>query len=99
MTGILMIKHTQRALFGKAGYVGTDKISGISCPDYNKVAGAFGIPSYQIRSWDNCDEILNQIQAVDGPAICEVFMDPEQLYVPKLSVAAKFQRRFSVPSY
>ena len=87
--GYLMIKHTQKALFGKAGYVGTDKISGISCPDYNKVATAFGIPSYQIRSWDNCDEILNQIQAADGPVICEVFMDPEQLFVPKLSLAAK----------
>ena len=47
-----------------------------------------GIPSYQIRGWDNCDEILNQIQAADGPVICEVFMDPEQLFVPNLSLAA-----------
>ena len=87
--GYLMIKHTQKALFGKAGYVGTDKISGISCPDYNRVATAFGIPSYQIRSWDNCDEILNQVQGTDGPVICEVFMDPEQLFVPKLSLEVK----------
>jgi acetolactate synthase-1/2/3 large subunit len=87
--GYLMIKHTQKALFGKAGYVGTDKVSGISCPEYNKIATAFGIPSYQIRSWENCDEILNQVQVADGPVICEVFMDPEQLFVPKLSLAAK----------
>ena len=84
--GYLMIKHTQKALFGKAGYVGTDKVSGISCPNYNKIATAFEIPSYQIRNWENCDEILSQVQAINGPVICEVFMDPEQLYVPKLSL-------------
>ena len=87
--GYLMIKHTQKALFGNSGYVGTDKISGISCPNYNKVATAFDIPSYQIRNWDNCDEILIEVQAHYGPVICEVFMDPEQLFVPKLSLAAK----------
>ena len=84
-----MIKHTQKALFGKAGYVGTDKVSGISCPNYSKVATAFEIPSYQIRNWENCNEILSQVQAINGPVICEVFMDPEQLFVPKLSLATK----------
>ena len=87
--GYLMIKHTQKALFGKAGYVGTDKVSGISCPNYSKVATAFEIPSYQIRNWENCNEILSQVQAINGPVICEVFMDPEQLFVPKLSLATK----------
>ncbi len=86
--GYLMIKHTQNALF-KSGYVGTDKRSGVSCPDFSKLAAAFDIPAYQIRAWDECDEVLAKVQAHEGPVICEVFMHPEQLFVPKLSVVAK----------
>jgi acetolactate synthase-1/2/3 large subunit len=86
--GYLMIKHTQNALFNKAGYVGTTKSSGVSCPDFSKLAVAFDMPAFQIRGWDECDDILVQVQAAEGPVICEVFMHPEQLFVPKLSVAS-----------
>lgn len=86
--GYLMIKHTQNALF-KTGYVGTDKASGISCPDYSKIAAAFDIPAFQILNWDECDETLAKVQAATGPVICEVFMHPEQLFTPKLSLVAK----------
>lgn len=85
--GYLMIKHTQNALFNKAGYVGTNKTSGLSCPDFSKVAAAFDMPAYQIRGWEECDEVLAEVQAHEGPVICEVFMHPEQLFVPKLSLA------------
>lgn len=86
--GYLMIKHTQNALF-KTGYVGTNRASGISCPDFAKIAAAFDIPSFQIRHWDECDETLVQVQAATGPVICEVFMHPEQLFSPKLSLISK----------
>jgi acetolactate synthase-1/2/3 large subunit len=86
--GYLMIKHTQNSLF-KTGYVGTDRASGVSCPDFGKIATAFDMPAFQIRHWDECDEVLAQVQAATGPVICEVFMDPEQLFSPKLSVVAK----------
>lgn len=86
--GYLMIKHTQNALFNKSGYVGTNKSSGVSCPNFSKIAAAFDIPAFQIRGWEECDTVLEQVQAAQGPVICEVFMHPEQLFVPKLSVAA-----------
>jgi acetolactate synthase-1/2/3 large subunit len=86
--GYLMIKHTQNALF-KTGYVGTDKASGISCPDFSKIAAAFDMPAYQIHHWDECDETLAKVQAETGPVICEVFMHPEQLFTPKLSLVSK----------
>lgn len=86
--GYLMIKHTQNALF-KSGYVGTDKASGVSCPDFAKIAAAFDMPSFQIRHWDECDETLVKVQAATGPVICEVFMHPEQLFTPKLSLVSK----------
>jgi len=86
--GYLMIKHTQNALFNKAGYVGTSKSSGLSCPDFSKIAAAFDMPAFQIRGWEECDQVLAQVQAAEGPVICEVFMHPEQLFVPKLAVAS-----------
>lgn len=86
--GYLMIKHTQNALF-KSGYVGTDKSSGVSCPDYSKIGAAFDIPTFQIRTWDECDTTLEKVQAADGPVICEVFMHPEQIFSPKLSLVSR----------
>ena len=86
--GYLMIKHTQNALF-KTGYVGTDRASGISCPDFAKIAAAFNMPAFQIHNWGNCDETLTKVQDAKEPVICEVFMHPEQLFSPKLSLVSK----------
>lgn len=86
--GYLMIKHTQKALF-KGRYSGTDERSGVSCPDYGKVAHAFGMPAYQIRTWEDYDRVIPEIQAHDGPLICEIFMHPEQMFYPKLSLATQ----------
>jgi acetolactate synthase-1/2/3 large subunit len=84
--GYLMIKHTQKALF-KGRYSGTDQKSGVSCPDFTKLAKAFDFPSYQIRTWEDFDRVMPQLQAEKGPAICEVFMHPEQYFYPKLGLA------------
>lgn len=81
--GYLMIKHTQNALF-KNNRTGVDRATGVTCPDFSKLATAFDIPSYQIRAWDHCDEILQKVQDATGPVICEVFMHPKQLFSPKL---------------
>ena len=85
--GYLMIKHTQKSLFGKSPYVGTTKASGVSCPDFVKVAAAFEFPSYQIRTWADAEKVLPLLQAEKGPAICVVYMDPEQTFVPKQGVS------------
>lgn len=87
--GYLMIKHTQKSLFKGSDFVGTNRASGVSCPDFSKVAAGFGIPAYQIRTWDECDATLAAVQAATGPVICEVFMHPEQLFSPKLGVVAR----------
>ena len=84
--GYLMIKHTQNALF-KGRRSGVDKNTGVSCPDFVRLAKAFGFPDYQIRTWADFDKVIPEVQEFDGPLICEVFMHPQQLFVPKLSLA------------
>lgn len=83
--GYLMIKHTQKAIFS-GRYSGTDRKSGVSCPDFSKIACAFGFPSFQIRTWEDMACIMPKVQAIQGPVICEVFTHPEQPFVPKLSL-------------
>jgi len=84
--GYLMIKHTQNALFN-GRRAGVDEKSGVSCPDFSALADAFGIPAFQIRTWEDFDRIIPNVQHIDGPVICEVFMHPNQLFVPKLSLS------------
>lgn len=86
--GYLMIKHTQNNLFS-GRQVSVDRKSGVSCPDFSALAGAFGIPSFQIRTWQDFDIVIPQVQAATGPVICEVFMDPQQMFLPKLSLAIR----------
>lgn len=84
--GYLMIKHTQKALFA-GRYAGTDKKSGVSCPDFSALAAAFGIKAFTIKTWLDFESVIPQMQAYEGPVICEVFTHPEQLFLPKLSLA------------
>lgn len=86
--GYLMIKHTQKALLG-GRYAGTDTKTGVSCPDYGKLAVAFGIEAFQVRTWADFDSHLPKVLSASGPVICEVFMHPEQFFHPKLSVAPR----------
>ncbi|MFB7867859.1 thiamine pyrophosphate-binding protein [Streptomyces sp. NPDC056069] len=41
------------------------------------IAGAMGIPSWQVDQPGQIDQILNQALAVSGPAVIEVHVDPE----------------------
>jgi len=86
--GYLMIKHNQQSIF-KKGYFASDKNTGVSCPDYTKIATAFDIPSYVIKTWEECDDVIDKVQQHNGPVICEVYMHPSQLFSPKLGFTIK----------
>ena len=81
--GYLMIKHTQKMLFkGKYNAVNSD--TGIVLPDYMKIADAFGYEKFQIKSWDDFYDYYPKFMDFDGPSICEIFMDPNQDFIPKV---------------
>jgi acetolactate synthase-1/2/3 large subunit len=84
--GYLMIKHTQKAVLA-GRYAGTDRRTGVSCPDFSRLAAAFDLPAFQIRTWAEMENEIPKLQACAGPAICEVFMHPEQFFHPKLGLA------------
>lgn len=94
--GYLMIKHTQNGWFG-GRRTASDKKSGVSCPNYSALAGAFGLPAFQIHTWEDFDEVMPRVLSLPGPAICEVFMDPEQMFAPKLASIQKGEKLISPP--
>jgi acetolactate synthase I/II/III large subunit len=83
--GYLMIKHTQNAILG-GRYAGVDRASGVSCPDFSKVAEAFDMQSFTIKTWEDFDVVIPRLLECPGPAICEVFIHPEQMFHPKLGL-------------
>jgi acetolactate synthase-1/2/3 large subunit len=81
--GYLMIKHTQKMLFN-GNYNAVDKTTGIVLPDYIKVAKAFGYENFRIKTWREFDFYFTRFMDHDGPAICEIFMPPNQDFLPKV---------------
>ena len=94
--GYLMIKHTQKNLF-KGRYVGVNKHSGISCPDFYKIAKAFNIKYFSINSWKDFYKAVPLINKAKQPIICDVFMDPEQSFLPKLSLTLAADNKIVSP--
>jgi len=80
--GYLSIRMTQGNFFGR--FTGESSRSGVSFPDMVKVAQAYGLPAMRIEAADfetAIDEALN----TPGPILCEVMLDPNQQFEPKLS--------------
>lgn len=72
------VRHGQKAHFrGKS--IGTDPSNGIDFPDYGKIAQAFGIAYCKINDVKEIDGGIQEMLANDGPFICEVICDPEQV--------------------
>jgi acetolactate synthase-1/2/3 large subunit len=86
--GYLMIKHTQKMLF-KGDYVSVNKNTGIGLPKFNKLMPAFGYKYYDLKSWDSFDQVMAYFINEPGPACLEVFMDPEQDFIPKVKGVLK----------
>jgi len=80
--GYLSIKSTQSNFFGL--YIGIDTASGISFPDFEKIGKAYGIPSFTITE-NNFQQQIDEVLSVDGPVLCNVILDANQLFEPKLS--------------
>jgi len=78
--GYLMIKHTQK-LFFNGRYNSVDSNTGIQLPEFKRIAYGFKIPYTRIDKIEDLDKIGLYYK---GPIIIEVFMDPEQNFIPKV---------------
>lgn len=83
-SGYHSIRQSQQAHF--SGFsVGCGPDSGVTFPDFGKVAGAFGFAYRSTSDHSDIRDAIRETLAEDGPAICEIFVDKEQNFAPKLS--------------
>lgn len=82
--GYHSIRQTQTNLF-EPPLVGVCDGNGLSFPDAEKIAYAYGIPFVRIDTVDGIQEKLLKVLDENGPVFCEVVVDPTQNFEPKLS--------------
>jgi acetolactate synthase-1/2/3 large subunit len=82
--GYLSIRTTQMNFFN-GNFVGEGPESGVSFPNMVKVAAAYGISAFQIRNHEETPGIIGQALKTAGPTLCDVQMQPDQLFAPRVS--------------
>jgi len=86
--GYLMIKHTQKMLF-KSKYVGVSTNTGLGLPNFNLLMKAFGYEYYSLNDISDFESVIENFLSNPMPAVLEVFMDPEQDFIPKVKGVSK----------
>jgi acetolactate synthase-1/2/3 large subunit len=92
--GYLSIKISQKTLF-EGRFVGCEQSSGVSFPDFEKLIRAYDLPYYKIR--DNSqieDRLIEFLNYTEGPAVLEVFTDPEEFHEPKVMASIDDDGKF-----
>jgi acetolactate synthase-1/2/3 large subunit len=80
--GYLSIRATQSNFFGQL--IGEGAESGVSFPDFVKIAEAHGLRGLKIEGERFAEQIAEALNA-GGPILCEVMLDRSQGFEPKLS--------------
>jgi len=81
--GYGLIKQTQRTWL-ESRHVCVDIDSGVSSPDFIKIAKAYNIKTITIDSHDNIETTIKYIVTYnDGPIICDVMISSNQEALPK----------------
>lgn len=81
--GYLSIKISQKTFF-KGKFVASEKNSGVTFPCFKKIIKAYGLPYFSIKNHNEIDDTLLDFFNIEGPAVCEVFTDPEEYHEPKV---------------
>jgi len=83
-SGYHSIRQTQSSFFaGRIVGCGTD--SGLSFPDFGRLAAAFGMPFERCSRHAELQGAIARTLAHAGAAMCEVMLDLSQPFAPKLS--------------
>ena len=81
--GYLSIKVSQKTFFN-GNYVASEKNSGVSFPNYEKLIKAYDLPYFNITNNDNIHPTLTEFLSQDGPCVLEIFTDPDEFHEPKV---------------
>lgn len=83
-SGYVSIFQTHRNFFGGVE-VGSGPKSGVSFPDFGKLSIAFGIPYVKCICHFDLKDGIRKTLLTDGPVICEIMLDENIVFAPKLT--------------
>ncbi len=83
-SGYHSIRQSQQAYFDGFS-VGCGPDSGISFPDFEKIATAFGLSYTRVSDHADMARAIAETLGAPGAALCEIMVDKEQNFAPKVS--------------
>lgn len=83
-TGYHSIRQTQQNYFPD-NLVGCGPDSQLTFPDFQRLLTAFGVPMRRVSEHADLDAAIAATLAGEGPQGCEVYLDKEQVFAPKLA--------------
>lgn len=94
--GYLSIRNTQKGLFGGRLYA-TDASSGVSVPDFVKVARAYGIHAIRIHNHKDMERKIRYALSYPGPILVDIHASRNLVLTPKLQTKKTEDGRFVSP--
>ncbi|MGA2775493.1 MAG: thiamine pyrophosphate-binding protein [Candidatus Omnitrophota bacterium] len=82
--GYISIKQTQENFFALP-YVGCDKASGVSFPNFTKIAKAYGLKRERIIGHKGLRGKINNVFRYKGPVLCDVLLESNYKFIPRSS--------------
>lgn len=81
--GYISIIQTQRNFFGR--FTACNQQTGVGLPDFKKIALGFDLPYVRINKNVDLNAKIKQVLSKKGPLICEVMLEKDYIFAPKLS--------------
>lgn len=81
--GYLAISLMQDNLFN-SNYTASTPNSGVSAPNFIKIAEAYGLKALKINNIDELKNNIDYILTYEGPILCEISMIENQLLIPRV---------------
>ncbi len=83
-SGYHSIRQSQQAYFDGFS-VGCGPDSGITFPDFEKIAAAFGLGYTRVSDHDDMARAIEETLGAPGATLCEIMVDKGQNFAPKVS--------------
>ena len=90
--GYLTMKLMQKKNFKY--YVGSNRESGISCPNFVKLAKSFGLKSMLLNNGKKIESKIRKFLLSNKPGLCQIDMPSEQELIPRVQTKVSKKGQF-----
>jgi len=95
-SGYVSIFQTHRNFFNGVEVGGGPK-SGVTFPNFEKLSQAFDLPYRKAEKHEELGDVILATLSVEGPAVCEIIIDENVVFAPKLGAKQHPDGRITSP--